>query len=54
LNRAFLGLGCSAQDVRLVLGEPDRVFAKTDARLKIHAEDDDLQESGGAASDGSG
>jgi hypothetical protein len=35
----LLPLGCGAQDVRVVLGEPDRVFDKTDARLRIHAEE---------------
>lgn len=44
-GRGALLLGCSAQDVRLALGEPDRVFVKTDARLKIHA----AEEGGGGA-----
>ncbi len=43
----LLPLGCGAQDVRTVLGEPDRVFDKTDARLRIHAEEEGGK--GGAA-----
>lgn len=56
-QNAVLLLGCSAQDVRMVLGEPESIFVKTDGRLKIHAEDNDgagLQLSGGAGSEPSG
>ena len=49
---ATLGLGCSAQDVRLVLGEPENVFVKTDARLKIHAEDEGRVGGGGGGGGG--
>lgn len=54
LPGATLLLGCSAQDVRAALGEPESVFVKTDARLKIHAEDQEGLQLSGGGGDGAG
>jgi len=42
----LLPLRCHVQEVRVVLGEPQRTHSKTDARLQIHARENDENRSG--------